>query len=297
MSLSELSFSAFRFLKRDTRRFGGRLIRCSLSVLRRASALLRRLGVALAARKSPPVRPKLPSRRVERAGSPRVPSHRTFRVLFIVRPGITEAACTRYRAYNVMEALRKVGVETELLDDQLLQERLGEVLGFDLIVLVRRRWSPEIASLLEFAERHSIPVICDLDDYLFDLEVIPHSEYLRQQPIEAARALINQFRDLVLKCRYYTGATSYLRERAASLGVSSYRIPNGLNTIQIEMSRIALEQIDQAQSRPDLRLGYFSGTLTHQSDFGLIAPVILRLIAEFPTLSLVVAGDFNLAEF
>ena len=157
MSLSELSFSAFRFLKRDTRRFGGSLIRRSLSVSHRARALLRRLGVALAARKSPPVRPKLPSRQVERAGIARVPSHRCFRVLFIVRPGITEAACMRYRAYNVMEALRKVGVETDLLDDQLLEERLGEVLGFDLIVLVRRRSTPEIASLLEFAERHSLP--------------------------------------------------------------------------------------------------------------------------------------------
>ena len=33
--------------------------------------------------------------------------------------------------------------------------------------------SPEITRLLEFADEFSIPVICDLDDYLFDEEVIP----------------------------------------------------------------------------------------------------------------------------
>jgi glycosyltransferase involved in cell wall biosynthesis len=288
---------AFRLSIANTRWLGGRLIRRSLSVWHRAPEWLWHLGVAPSDRKSPAVSSEHLPRRAERAGGTRVPSHRCFRVLFIVIPGITEAICMRYRAYNVMEALRSVGVETEHLYDRLFPERLHEVLAFDLIVLVRHRWSPEIALLIEFAERHSIPVICDLDDYLFDEEVLPHSEWLRQQPIETAQSVINQFRDLVLRCRYYTGTTSYLRERAAALGVSSHRIPNGLNTAQIEMSRIALEQVDQANSKPGLRLGYFSGTLTHQSDFGMIAPAIHRLLAEFPTLSFVISGDFNLAEF
>ena len=114
---------------------------------------------------------------------------------------------------------------------------------------------------------------------------------------ETAQSLINQFRELVLSCRYYTGATVYLRDRAAALGAVSYQIPNGLNTTQIALSRISLQEIAQTQSRSHLKLGYFSGTLTHQSDFGLIAFVLLRLMVEFPTLCLVVAGEFNMAEF
>ena len=153
-----------------------------------------------------------------RAGAPRVPSHRCFRVLFIVLPGITESHCMRYRAFNVMEALRSVGVETDLL-------------AADSFPSASMRSSPSISSCWSAAAGHrdrvarsnsrndtAFPSICDLDDYLFDEEVIAHSEYLRQQPIEVARSVINQFRDLVLKCRYYTGSTSYLTERAAVAG-------------------------------------------------------------------------------
>jgi glycosyltransferase involved in cell wall biosynthesis len=203
----------------------------------------------------------------------------------------------RYRAYNVMEALRQAGVECALFDDRTMTNRLGEVLAFDLIVLVRRRHTPEVSRLLEFAETHKLPVICDLDDYLFDLEVLPHSEYLSREPIEKASALIHEFRELVLRCRYYTGSTRYLTERADALGARAYLIPNGLNAAQLALSKAALAERERRGDRPGVWLGYFSGTMTHQSDFGLIAPVILRLMKEFPTLGLVVAGDFDLAEF
>ena len=241
--------------------------------------------------------PMLLRRRVERAGGPRIPSTHCFRVLFVVIPGISDAACMRYRAYNVVEALRIVGIESECIDFRLVPTRLDELLAFDLIVLVRRRSSPEVDLLLQFAEQHRIPVICDLDDYLFDEEVLPHSEYLRMLPTEDALAVINEFRGPILKCRYYTGSTPFLMKRAVSLGVSSYLIRNGLNTTQIEMSRIAVDSERGERSGADLWLGYFSGTQTHQSDFGLIAPVIVRLLEEFPMLGLVVAGDFDLAQF
>src|SRR5208337_4088133 len=54
----------------------------------------------------------VPYRKCDRAGGPRVLSTHRFRVLFVVRPGTMEAACTRYRGYNVMEALRLAGVAT-----------------------------------------------------------------------------------------------------------------------------------------------------------------------------------------
>jgi glycosyltransferase involved in cell wall biosynthesis len=290
MSQSEQYPTAGRLLKAKIRRLVPGVIRRNLKLLQKPPLPLP-IHVP-----SPPV-PALYCRRVYKAGCPRIPSSHCFRVVFVVIPGISDAACMRYRAYNVMEALRLVGVETDCVDYRLITSRLNELLAFDLIVLVRRSRSSEVEMLLAFADEHSIPVVCDLDDYLFDDEVLPHSEYLRMLPSEAANDFIQGFRDVVLKCRYYTGSTEYLRQRAADLGLTSYLIPNGLNTTQIEMSRIALDSTDRNGGWPHLRIGYFSGTLTHQSDFGLIAPVILRLLEEFPTLGLVVAGEFDLAQF
>ena len=103
--------------------------------------------------------------------------------------------------------------------------------------------SPEIIRLLEFADEFSIPVICDLDDYIFDGEVIPCSDYLREMPEEQARGMIHEFRELVLRAGHYTGATEFLRQRAVSLGKASYYIPNGLNQVQLDSSHSAVEEV------------------------------------------------------
>ena len=64
--------------------------------------------------------------------------------------------------------------------------------------------------------------------------------------------------------------------------------------MQLDLSRSAVEAVRHGRDGAEVRIGYFSGTLTHQSDFRMIAPVLVRLLREFPGLMLTVAGDFDL---
>jgi glycosyltransferase involved in cell wall biosynthesis len=226
-----------------------------------------------------------------------VPSIRSFRVLYVLRPGVYDAACMRYRGYNLIEALRKVGVEAAHLDECQIPDRLDQALSHDLIVLVRRRFTPAIAMLLRAAQQASVPVVCDLDDFVFDEDAIPHTTYLSSQPPHLARATVAEWRDVVDRCLYYTAPTTFLVQRAAALGRESYLIRNGFNEAQLALSHGALAEVREESAPRGVRLGYFSGTRTHQDDFRVVAPTLVRLMAEFPNVSLVVAGDFNLAEF
>ena len=232
-----------------------------------------------------------------RAGGVRIPSCHSFRVLFVVRPGFWDQACMRYRAFNVMEALRLAGIEVAHLDDRRIPERLTHALGFDLIVLVRRQLTPEISLLLNHAEQMAIPVVYDLDDYLFHDEAIPYLKDLFDIPLDRFPDFIASWRNLLLKCNFYTTTNRFLLERAAALGARSYVIRNGLNVSQLELSRIALEEAGEPPRPRGLRLGYFSGTRTHQKDFRMIAAVLARILEEFPDLSLAVAGALDLGEF
>ena len=163
-------------------------------------------------------------------------------------------------------------------------------------MLVRRQMTAEIATCWT-REGAAIPVVCDLDDYLFDDEVIPHLAMLRQAPIDQARKIVREWREVPERCQFFTGSTTYLTERAATLGKESYMIRNGMNAAQLELSRMALEKAREPAARDRIRLGYFSGTRTHQDDFRQIAAVLVRLMDEFPAVDLVVAGDFDLGEF
>ena len=116
-------------------------------------------------------------------------------------------------------------------------------------------------------------------------------------PLEQAQGQIRDYRELILRSSCYTGATDSLRKQAAALGKPSFVIPNGLNLVQLELSGQALEEVRKTPQRLEVRIGYFSGTLTHQSDFRVVAPVLVRLLGEFPSLVLTVVGDFNLEQF
>lgn len=244
----------------------------------------------------PPPPPPAEVRHLERCGGPRVPSERKFRVLYVYKSGLHDG-CNRYRVFNLVQALRSAGVEAAHLDERHIPARLDTILTYDLIVLARCPWEHTIELLLGAAQQAQVPVVFDMDDYLFDEVIIPHSEQLRQMPPEESRWFFLRFRIPLDRCAYFTGSTTFLAERAALLGKHSYRVRNGLNAAQIELSRRVLGQRLAAEPNGPVRIGYFSGSPTHQADFRLVAPVLVDLLAEFPQLQLTVAGAFNLEEF
>lgn len=227
-----------------------------------------------------------------RAGSPRIPNPERFRVVFVIKPGVLDAASTRYRAFNVIEAMGLKGIEADWVDVDEVPERLGDILAYDLVILTRRPSSESLSRLLDAAKAAAVPVIFDIDDYIFDKEVIGYVEFFRKFP-----ECMTSYRMVLERCPYFTGATGYLVDKATAIGKKSFWLRNGLNSVQVEVSRRVLEQKAQRPADGKVRIGYFSGTRTHQADFRLVAAVLLRLLQEFPDLDLYVAGDFDLEEF
>ena len=230
-----------------------------------------------------------------RTGTASVPTERRFRVAYIGRVPPFDAATLRYRAHNLIEALAFVGVEATFVAEEDLPTRIKAALSHDLIVLVRRQWNPTIQMLIEHARQAEIPVVYDLDDYLFDPWVLPYIDSARGAPAAIMQA-IEAHRTTLEFCDYYTGTTPFLVERAADLNKPGWVIRNGLNTTQLHRCRDLLER---APERADgiVRIGYFSGTLTHQADFRVAYPALIRILREFQQVRLVVVGELELDLF
>jgi glycosyltransferase involved in cell wall biosynthesis len=289
---------------------GGRVLRRVWGLKRRLAALKGRLARWVrrqpAADDTPPVppapaaaepsAPQPAAVRLEWVGGPRAPSTRKFRVAFVLRPGVHDAASLRYRGFNIIEALHLSGIEAAHFDEEHLPDVLGRILSHDLIVLVRRPLTDKATLLLDAADQAGVPVVFDMDDYIFEEQIIPYVEWYRRQPPEVARNCVQSWRRCLDRCPYFTSSTPIIVDRVAELNKQSYLIRNGLNTVQLELSARVPDRKEPAAGGR-LRLGYFSGTRTHQADFRLIAPVLVRLLDEFSHVNLVVAGDFDMAEF
>jgi glycosyltransferase involved in cell wall biosynthesis len=238
-----------------------------------------------------------PPRGPDRMGPARVPSLRKFRVAFVGPGAGCEAQSMRYRAHNVIEALARVHLEGTFVPREDVAARLPFLLSHDLIVLVRVMDSEAIALLVELAGRAGIPVVFDIDDCLFVPWIIPYVEVFRTLRPADARRIVDLLSRSLHRCDYFTGATAYLAETAATLGKMSFVIRNGLNETQIELTRLARERRAAAPRDGRVRIGYFSGTRTHQADFRVAYPALMALLREEPSARLVVVGDLDLDEF
>jgi glycosyltransferase involved in cell wall biosynthesis len=225
-------------------------------------------------------------------GVPRVRAAGRYRVLFVIKPGPFDASTTRYRTYNVIEALGQSGVEVGFIDVDELDQRQAEVLAHDLLVLMRRTATPAIHRLLDAAGKARVPVVFDIDDYVFDREAMPYLDYMKW-----FYPYILGYRETFDRCEYFTGSTPTLVERARRLGKKSHWIRNGLNSVQIELGLQLLKDRPPRQPGQRVRLGYFSGSSCHQGDFRIIAGPLARLLREYPQVEVMVAGYLDLEEF
>lgn len=220
-----------------------------------------------------------------------------FRVAFLGLGAACEAQSLRYRAHNVIEALAPVGVEGAFFSLEEAPANLSAILCHDLIVLVRLKYDPVTARLIASARRLGLPIVYDIDDYLFGPWILPYVESFRAVPRIDALRILDEYAACLHACDYFTGSTSYLAEKAASLGKKGFVIHNGLNATQLQRARRALEQRSARVADPIVRLGYFSGTRTHQADFRVVYPALIALLRQHRKVRLVIVGDLDLGEF
>ncbi|MGH7170035.1 MAG: glycosyltransferase, partial [Gemmataceae bacterium] len=228
------------------------------------------------------------------------PAPRTgeFRVAFIGSESVAEAASMRYRAHHLIEALALVGVEGTFVALEDVRSNLPAILSHDLIVLVRMMHNDTAAALIESARQRGLPIVYDIDDYLFDPWVMPYIEALHDTMSQTdALRVLNSLGDCFEQCDYFTGSTSYLAKKAAALGRESFVIRNGLSAAQLLLSRLALEQQGIHRRGLRTRIGYFSGSRTHQADFRVAYPALMSLLREEADARLVVVGHLDVGEF
>jgi glycosyltransferase involved in cell wall biosynthesis len=231
------------------------------------------------------------------AATPAEPKDK-FRVVFIGSRWAFDAATMRYRAHNLIEALALAGLEGTFVAQDEVPSQLPAILSHDLIVLVRRVRDDIITALIGMARRRGVPVVFDIDDYLFDPWIMPYVEAFHE-PVGRAKylSLMDDLGACLDQCDYFTGSTSYLAERAAAHRKPSFVIHNGLNCVQLSQSQLAREQRGLHRQGRGVRLGYFSGTRTHQADFRIVYPAVMRLLREQPDIRLTIAGQLDLDAF
>jgi glycosyltransferase involved in cell wall biosynthesis/SAM-dependent methyltransferase len=219
---------------------------------------------------------------------------RLKRVAFFV--GCPEGESKRYRVYNIVDGLKMLSIDSAVLyeDDAASFQTKPRP---DLVVIFRARYNSNVKRLIDIADSHGIPVVFDIDDLVFEpdsLNYIGAVKNLAENEKKFHAQEVARFKETLDRCHYATATTNFLVQRLSRLNKISYVIPNTINLSQLRAS-VRLN-VETQRSTEIFRIGYFSGSATHNVDFLEAADGILAVLGNFGNVDLYIVGDLDLDE-
>lgn len=214
------------------------------------------------------------------------------RVLFVV--GL-HGAPPRYRAHLPAEALALHGAEVEVRHyrDPEVRELAARA---DAVVLYRIPATVQVRDLVAaIRERpRPVPVLFDIDDLIFDpgLRGEVHGlAALSDDEQELWWRGVARYRTTMELADAYVGSTEALCSHAtATTGLPAFRFPNGVGRALAMRSERATAR---ARIPGPLRIGYFSGTNTHDADWAVIEPAVTEVLATRPDVEVWLGGHLT----
>jgi glycosyltransferase involved in cell wall biosynthesis len=215
------------------------------------------------------------------------PEARVGQVLFVC--GI-EGAPLRYRARLPAEALADLGVSSDVRHyrDPNLLALGGQA---DVVVFYRVPATVQVLELIDALHGAGVCCAFDVDDLIFDPAVRDEIPALRLLPPDDAELWlqgVERYRTTLEACDAYIGSTAMLVEHATELtGLPAHRFDNGVGLV---LARRCDDELRRARQPGPLRIGYLSGTTTHDEDWFHVEPAVVEVLDRHPHVELWLGG-------
>lgn len=233
-------------------------------------------------------------RRASPAAGTGLPFRAHYDVVFFI--GCLDGESHRYRVYNAVEALTKAGYSVLSLLDNQIDAFVNASITSRALVLFRMAYTEDGMRLVEYGRTHGMQVAWDVDDLIFDDTILHYIRVLNEYDTNFQRHYRNdvlRYRQLMDACDLVSCTTEYLAKAARQAGKKAAVVPNTLNYRQLEAaSRLIAKK--RAADDGEVRIGYFSGSNTHQVDFRSCEDALLEIMEKYPQCRFVLVGLLKL---
>ncbi|HEY0789790.1 MAG TPA: class I SAM-dependent methyltransferase, partial [Chthoniobacterales bacterium] len=286
-----------RIVALETELAAGRMAAAEAARQSAAEAHLR----ARAAERATQARAETTRALVRTAGLPGPPaSFLSANIRFVYISGEPDTPGHLYRVIRPMEACKALGVETSWMRVTEIPQRLKEVAAAHVLVIWRAGWEERLATAVETAHRSGARVVFDVDDLMVDpelarLEII---DGIRTQGLTEGHVQDHyaRFHTTMLAADFCTAPTEELARHLRRFFRPTLVLPNGFDHATYRISRRAVRRRRAVKPDGCIRIGYASGTRTHQRDFAVAAEAIAQVLRDRPQCRLVLFRDPDTAE-
>lgn len=203
--------------------------------------------------------------------------------------------CTRYRVLNKAEQLRKHDFAVKVVN--LSDFQLSMAQNASHIIIYRSPISPELLRLCHLAKEYGKPVFFDIDDLVFDTVYTDQLSYTQGlNSVEKGNydAGVRNYGYMLENCDGAITSTNQLQEE---LYKYQSKVLLNRNLASDDLIAISSQYIkDYSQTSDIVKIGYFSGSISHNENFELIKPAIKQLLKKYSNVQLHIVGILDIPE-
>ena len=210
-----------------------------------------------------------------------------------------------------------------MLSDQVFYEdvSLELIRNYRVFIFFRCPITDTIRDFIKIAKQHNKTVIFDIDDLVIDTKYTDSIKYLQTLSVEEKANYdsgVNRMKETLCMCDSAITTTERLANELKNYVPEVYINRNTASNRMVELSNQAVynrdvlpfkdvklaknkkeeKEIVLAQNKlshsSKIKIGYFSGSITHNDDFTMILPVITRIMKENSNIELHVVGELDI---
>ncbi len=200
-----------------------------------------------------------------------------------------------YRVVRFADAATALGatVLSITMDEAAAHRR--DVTDADFVIIWRAANTPEVAATIAAVRDGSGKLLVDIDDLMFVPELATEDiiDGIRTQDLDPVGVsdFFQRVRDVMAQGDACICTTNALAKHVRQLGKTTFVLPNGFDAKNHAASRLAVRRRRARQDDGLIRIGYATGTRTHQRDFQPAADSLARILLQYPACRLVLFQD------
>jgi len=204
----------------------------------------------------------------------------------------------RYRVSHQREQLLAKNIVTmEVFYTDLT---LDLVKRYRLFIFYRCPYTYMVGEFIELAKKYHKHVLYDVDDLVIDESYPKTVAYLKTLPKKEQDSYyegVRLMKKTLLLCEGAITTTEALAEELKKFVPEVYINRNLASDRMLELSDAAFKAVCKAQEKEPhntIDIGYFSGSITHNQDFEMVLPAIIKLMKKYANVRLCLVGEITL---
>ena len=223
---------------------------------------------------------------------------KTGDVLFISGCSYEELPqCYRYRILHQIEQLKAGDLESNICFFNDLDLLL--VNDYRFIIFYRCPWTPTVEKAIEHAKLLNKRVFFDIDDLVIDTKytnLLPYIQTMTTSERDQYENGVNLIGKTLKLCQGAITTTEILQRELKNYVSEVFINHNVANEEMFQLSLKAIDRKSKRKKKDEIIIGYFSGSITHNSDFNLILPALKKILKEFNKVKLMIVGELKLSD-